>query len=306
MRNRGARLAPAEGDVTPWGDSSGRDSASSRVRAHVVRFIARRRLTRELATSTLAIVRDASGIDPAQIDERIYRRFEHGLVPYIGAAYVSPQPEDLRVMAIGINSYASEKDWPPHPGWLRGWYAERTHRFHKSVWRSAATLGAALTAPGMLFAGRKYDASRSLYATNGVKECMREAEGKRVDQLPPDVFAKYDEAWREELRLLAEGGVMPHVMIVLGAPFWERAWRALHPGSATLWPSVKVTRYEAAEGDDRHRANRIRLETPAGEHEVLLLKLRHPAARVREGSAKWVMEREAVRRLASGSERVSG
>ncbi len=99
---------------------------------------------------------------------------------------------------------------------------------------------------------------------------------------------------------------MPHVMLVLGAPFWERAWRALHPEHATLGPMVNVTSYEAAEGDDRHRANRIRLETPAGEQEVLLLKLRHPAARVREGAAKWVMEREAVRRLSLGHHRKEG
>ncbi len=124
-------------------------------------------------------------IDPAQIDETIYRRFQHGLVPYIGAAYVSPQPEDLRVMAIGINSYASEKDWPPGPGWQRAWYAERKYRFHKSVWRSAATLGAALTAPGMLFAGRNYDASRSPYATNGGRRSCARPRGSALISFRP-------------------------------------------------------------------------------------------------------------------------
>ena len=239
-----------------------------------------------------------SPMELAQRLEAIYTRGEHPVLPYIGAAFREPAPTDLRVMTIGINAYVSKEHWPPKAHWMQEWFEKRQHRFHRRVFSEAAVLAAGITAPSMLFAGRVFDPHRCVLGTNAVKAYLPEAEGKRAEQLSEAHFASHDPQWHDELQLLAEADVAPHVIIVFGAPFWEHAWRAFHPEHTSLRAPVNVHSFQAAWGDAPHRANRVTLEVAGKPHDLLLVRLMHPAGRSKVGSARWLLDRQAFRELA--------
>jgi hypothetical protein len=230
--------------------------------------------------------------------EAIYTRHEHAVLPYIGAAFQQPDERDLRVMAIGINAYISAKDWPPKAHWMRDWFEQRKPRFYQRVFKEAAQLAAAVTAPSMMFEGRVFDPQRCLLGTNAVKTYLPEAEGKRAEQLTAEHFAQHDLQWRDELQLLAEAGVAPHVILIFGAPFWEHAWKAFHPEHTSLRAPIAVRSFRAAWGDAPHRLNRITLDLAGRPHDLLLVRLMHPAGRSMMGSARWLVGRSAFRELA--------
>lgn len=230
--------------------------------------------------------------------EAIYRRLPDHLLPYVGSAFQGEGHEgDLRMMAVGINAYVSKADWPPQPGSLRAWFTHRSFRFQRAVVRSMATLAKGVSAPGTLFEGRTFEVDRCLFATNAVKTYLKAEEGKRADQLTANAFDPHDAQWREELQLLATAGVMPHVIVIFGSPFWEHASKAFHPQHASFAAPVGVAKFEAAWGDAPHRANRIQLEIGQDRRDLLLVRLRHPAGRSKAGSAKWLLERSAFRAL---------
>jgi hypothetical protein len=200
-------------------------------------------------------------------------------------------------MTVGINAYVSSKDWPPKPTWMRQWFEDRTYRFQRAVLKTAEKLAAALTAPPGMFAGYTFDVSRGVFATNAVKVYVPEAEGKRADQLDPALYDEHRPQWRRELHALADPHVLPHVIIIFGNPFWEHAWQAFHPNHHDWTGAVRVTSFRSAGGDVLHRANRVALDAGGQPHDLLLVKLRHPAGRSREGSVRWLLARPAFREL---------
>ncbi len=85
---------------------------------------------------------------------------------------------------------------------------------------------------------------------------------------------------------MADHGVLPHVVAIIGDPFWGRACDSFRNGSFTR---MKTKKYEWCKGSCLHYVNRVTLDT-GGEHVLLLLRLRHPASRRATGSPKWLSQ----------------
>lgn len=76
--------------------------------------------------------------------------------------------------------------------------------------------------------------------------------------------------WHAELDIMAKHGVLPHVIIVFGRPFWDWAWQAYL----------------------------IDVEGAGVRHKLALLGVRHPAARASSKSTpEWLLSLPDVRRL---------
>jgi hypothetical protein len=228
----------------------------------------------------------------------IYGRHEHHIVPYVGAAFERPTDDVLRVMAVGINSYVSPPDWAAiAPTWFRDWFAEGTHRHQRAVRRASTALASAVSGPGGMFEGLKLEDGPSFYVTNAIKVYLPEARGKRADDLVDADFEKHVAQWHDELLAVAEHGALPHVLVVFGAPFWKEAWQTLHP-KGRLAERLGVKAFTAGADDLLHFLNRVELErADARHHDLLLVRLRHPSARTKVGSVKWLVEQPGFRPL---------
>lgn len=211
--------------------------------------------------------------------QSLYARHPHPIAPHLGAAFVSPTPDTLRVMTLGLNAYISAPDWPPVPGWFPEWFREQRHQHQKSVVRETARLSQHLTGARGAFEGLRFAGLESSFHTNAVKSYLREEEGKRAAQLGRELLDQHAAGFRAELELLAEHGALPHVIAIFGAPFWSHAWGALK--SLT---NVRILRHEFFPGPMLDFVNRYRVQVGAHEQELVLLRLRHPAARTSEGS----------------------
>jgi len=60
---------------------------------------------------------------------------------------------------------------------------------------------------------------------------------------------------------------------------------------------MKVARIESCAGSCRHFLNRITLDHDGGQHELLLVRLRHPAGRTATGSPKWLLAQPEFRAM---------
>lgn len=97
---------------------------------------------------------------------------------------------------------------------------------------------------------------------------------------------------------MAEHGVLPHVVVVFGRPFWEWAWKAFHPEKKPAFEHLTVHSFVSAGGDGHHHANRIEVEGSGGKHMLALLCVRHPAARATsKATPEWVLSCAGVREL---------
>lgn len=225
-------------------------------------------------------------------------RGEHCLHPFIGLAFSSAAPRALRVMTVGINAYVSEKDWNHQdPGWFGGWFRAERHRFDRTVSRDAATVTKMLAGTS-LFPNRAFSDKENIFHTNAVKAYLREAEGKRADQVSAEEFERHLPTWHAELDIMAKYGVLPHVVLVFGRPFWDTAWRTFSPRTKPRFEHFEVVGFENASGEGRHHANLIEVEGAAGRQSLALLGLRHPAARAAsKATPEWVLSRPDVREL---------
>lgn len=221
--------------------------------------------------------------------------------PFIGATFRSPQDVDLRIVAVGINAYVAPRDEPRlSPSWFAGWFRNQSHRYQRAVWRDLEVLGRALTAKPFRLATQRFAGMASIYLTNAVKVYLPEAEGKRAYQLAPEHFERHLDQWRDELDAMAELDVLPHVIVIIGEPFWPFACDAFRVGAA--FERFDVVRYEHGKGSCLHYSNRVVLRSSKGEHELLLLRLRHPAARSSTmGSPQWLLAQPEMRALAAAS-----
>jgi len=219
------------------------------------------------------------------------RSAPHQIHPFIGDAFLAPDDTRLRVMVVGINAYVSERDRAAQsPAWFPAWFREQRDRFHKGVWRDVGELSRALVAPPCLFEGKTLDGRASLYVTNAVKEYVPEAQGKRADQIPPEHFTNFLPAWYAELEVMADSGAFPHVIAIVGAPFWGHACRTFQPSTAP--PGLGVQAYRMVAGPCLHFVNRITRLRDGTLNDTLLVRLRHPAARTRAGSPAWLLDDE--------------
>ena len=222
--------------------------------------------------------------------ERIHEIYDRNkpkqIHPFIGSSVSTPSTGGLRIMVVGINAYVSTADEKTSPSWNAEWFRDQTYRYQRGVWRDVKALGAALTSPSYRLGSKTFQGMPSLFVTNAIKVYMPEATGKHADQLSHDDFMRHLDQWHDELDAMAEHHVLPHVIAIIGAPFWPFACASFRTGAFT---HMRTKTYESCNGPCLHFLNKITLDAPGGEHELLLVRLRHPAGRARTGSPKWLL-----------------
>ncbi|MBX3227953.1 MAG: hypothetical protein KIT84_28000 [Labilithrix sp.] len=221
--------------------------------------------------------------------------------PHIGEAFRVPESGDLRILAVGINSYVSPKDrGKESPSWLAGWFVEQTHRYQRGVWRDLKALGDAITQPPYWFASKRFRGMDSIFLTNAVKIYVDEAVGKQAAQLSAADYERHLAQWHDELDAMADHGALPDVIAIIGEPFWSFACASLQKPGA--FKEVRTTSFRSCSGTCRHFLNTVDIDTRHGEREVLLLRLRHPAGRSRTGSPRWLLGQAEFQSVASTAE----
>lgn len=222
--------------------------------------------------------------------EAIYCKRDNHILPFVGTGFERPTQDHLRVAVVGINSYVSEKEWHKiNPAWFAGWFEHSSHRFYKGAKKHAMALASALTERADWLRGQKVVWPDSFYATNAIKTYLPEAEGKRADQVSPELFDQHAATWRNELDAMAEHGALPHLIVIFGEPFWAHAWSAFKPPHADGYKHLRVLDYRHTDGPSLHFVNRLRLGGANGEQTTLLVRLRHPSSRTKKGSVSWLL-----------------
>lgn len=235
-----------------------------------------------------------------QAVQAIYQVHPHHFFPYVGARYLDPDPSALRVMALGINAYVGDAEWAHYgtdPTRFASWFVNARYRYQRRVLKDLEVLAPALLSGGM-FAGRQFHGRASVYATNAIKTYLLMSKGKHASQLDPGVFEQHHDQWHQELQVLAQHGVLPHLLVVFGLPSWPTAWQAFCPSPAGTRSGLAVRNYQTTRGPSQHRANRISIELGDDqEHELLLVRLRHPSGRTPIGSPSWLLRQPDFRAL---------
>jgi hypothetical protein len=169
--------------------------------------------------------------------------------------------------------------------------------FHRGAWRDLKELGARITQAPFLFANRRFAGTRSIFLTNAVKVYVKDSEGRHADQLTEDDFKRHLDQWHDELDAMADANVLPHVVAIIGRPFWALACASFQ--TSPMFKRITVREYRWCGGRSLHFANRISLGGPNGAHDLLLVRLRHPAGRARTGSSRWLFDQADFKQIAS-------
>ncbi len=262
-----------------------------RMRPRQAELLRRQRMSRRGRPRATQLRNMPLSADEHPLASRIRAIYDEGaprqIHPHIGGAFLLPADDSLRILAVGINSYLdAPADASPHPGWFAGWFTEQRHGFTRRLWRDLKVLAETLTAPGARFAAKRFQGMDSVFLTNAIKVYLPSSEGKRADQLTDAHFAKHLGQWHGELDAMAEAGALPHVIAIIGAPFWGRACASLSEPSAFERFAVRESRGYG--GPLQHFLRSVKLEAPQGSHELLLVRVRHPAARTAIGSPRWL------------------
>jgi len=232
----------------------------------------------------------------------IYAVHPNHIFPYVGARYLDPDPAALRVLALGINAYVSAAHWPadgPSPTWFGSWFEKAKYRYQRRVLKDVAALAGALTTDGAIFHGRRFHGPGSVYATNAVKVYLPESTGKKAAQVGPEHFERHREQWHRELQTMAQHGVLPHLLVVFGELPWPTAWQAFSPSPTETKSGLVVRSFHNAKGPSQHHANLIGVELEGGrQHELVLVRLRHPSGRTPKGSPSWLLKQPDFKGLA--------
>ena len=222
------------------------------------------------------------------------------LHPFVGAAYQEPVPDALRVLAIGINSYVGPDhpvSRPTCPNWFRGWMADGAHRFYRGVASECGVIAEALTdSPD--FAGLRYRGLGSIYLTNAVKRFLPAAQGAKAADVDPRFHREGARVWRQELELLAEYGVLPHVIVVLGEAGWKASWSALGREPRAAWVEDYVPCSPSS--PMRHRLNRVVVQEDGKTRLMLLVRVAHPASANKTWSAARLVAHPEFQQHAEG------
>ena len=254
----------------------------------------------DMAERDAFVRRRRLGLKNLTMAERIHRiyaghetKLQDHMLPFIGSAFHSSGVTHVRVVAIGINAYVDEKDWEQQrPEWFAAWFAEQEHRFDTCVLRETTKLVDGLLTEGNLLTGRAFDWRASMYVTDAIKVYVRTTDGKRAEQVAHR-FVDHHDQWVDEFDALVADWVAPDVVAVFGEHFWSDICRTFQRGGAL---SNHVAKYEHAIGEALHFVNRITLNNG---HVMLLVRLRHPAARTKNGSAPWLLDQPEFQRLAA-------
>lgn len=92
-----------------------------------------------------------------------------------------------------------------------------------------------------------------------------------------DGEAAHRDVWRDELRAMVDWDVVPHLMVIFSARFWDSAWPVLHPEGPGPWKVAPGSfRWAGEQSPWRDRVNAARILTPSGFQPVLQVRLRHP------------------------------
>ena len=188
-----------------------------------------------------------------------YGHVEHRAHPYIGGAFRTPNPNDLRVAVVGLNAYYSERHWPPHPekgpdDWA--WRFEKPRGRYFTSARNLAKDAAKVLLATEHFAGRSFEVPRCVYASNAVKSWVR--DGKSSRSVTKEMLKAGAEVWREELQVMVQHGVFPHVILVLAEPFWRFACASFKQQV----PGLEVLKHHwtGRPSDAPHHVNRYAVE----------------------------------------------
>jgi hypothetical protein len=229
---------------------------------------------------------------------RIYDRHSPCIYPYIGSAFQEPSDGDLRIMGVGINARSEDKHWgTQEPGLYSEWFEKQSWRFQRGVWRDLKDVGERITKAPFLFGGRRFVGMGSVFLTNAVKVYVKDSEGRHADQLTDDDFKRHLDQWHDELDAMAEANLLPHVIAIVGRPFWGLACASFK--ESPLFKRFAVKEYRWCRDSSLHFANRISLRGPSGDHDLLLLRLRHPAGRAPTGSHDWLFDQADFKQIAS-------
>ena len=230
------------------------------------------------------------------------RHPKHGRVghihPSVGGAFTEPDPARLRVLATGINSYVTDLKKKTEPAWFESWARERSHRFFSKVAQQSSVLSDGLKGSRDFgqcgYRGSPGDSSE-LYVTNAVKRYLPEKEGLKAVDVGENWFEEGARVWRAELEYLHRANALPHVVIVFGAAWWGHAWKSFGGPDRPSW----VADYQPLEraNDLFHHLNQVIVKEGDRERPMLLVRLRHPAARSESVSAESLVEHQAFREM---------
>jgi hypothetical protein len=226
----------------------------------------------------------------------IYDRHPANIYPFIGGAFLHPNDEDFRVMGVGINAYSGDDRHNLTPAMHATWFEKKAFRFQRAVSRDLEVLGSALTAAPHIFAGLKCRGMASIFMTNAVKVYVHESEGKRASQLSTKHFEQHLQQWRDELDAMAAAGAMPHVIVIVGSPFWSYAWETF---KGARLANIRVDSHGYTSGETLHYVNRYSLTVAGRRHHLLLVRLRHPSSRRSQGSPEWLMSKPEFVKITS-------
>lgn len=234
---------------------------------------------------------------------------EHGskhILPFIGSGYASPRADQMRVVAVGFNSYISKKHWPADDRelqpWLGDWWQNArhegdTHPFYNRAFDEVARMAAGIhqrSAWQHLTPELEAATKGSLYATNALKVYTGE-EYKESSAIPREFTQSFEATWRAELDAMARHECLPHLVVVLGADIWEMHWKALLPSSASSKEFAVEDYVDVSTGEAAGHAVRARLRPRNSDraHTLLLVRLHHPSSRSPERrNAEWLLGQE--------------
>lgn len=220
--------------------------------------------------------------------------------PFIGSDYLDKSPESLRIMALGINSYVGESDWNNvDPKWFYGWAKNGTHRFFSTVHSDINSLANSLMERSKYLSGKHFKICKSLYFTNAVTQYLLESEGKKSENVQEIYFQEGAKRWKQELDILAENNVFPHIIVIFSQQFWDYAWKAFGRSENTSkYRNFSVNKFTSTKGACRHYLNHINVDINGQQQSVLLLRCHHPSAIGRSKVPKWLLEQPAFREIA--------
>jgi hypothetical protein len=213
----------------------------------------------------------------------------HPIHPFIGEAFLEPSDVKLRVMVVGINAYVD----PQHeaitlPDAFAEWFRSGRYRYQKRLARELDALMTGMVARWPFLASRTVLGKESLYVTNAIKTYVPTARGKRADQIEERNYEEHLPVWFQELEVLAEHRAFPDVVVIVGAPFWQRACATFAEPSKLTGVEVEARRRIAGPGSAH--ALEVDVRTKAGVRTVPVMRLRHPAARTSKGSPTWLLD----------------
>jgi len=219
--------------------------------------------------------------------------------PFVGSAFVEPTAATVRIMAVGINAYVDPRDEAiTLPAAFAEWFRTGRYRYQRRLAKELLTLATGLVEKhrlgSMALAGKE-----SLYVTNAIKTYVPTAHGKRADQIENRAYDQHFPTWLRELELLAEHDAFPDVMVIVGAPFWGRALATF--GASGEVRGVEVLERMPFSGAARGYGSEIGLRVRGAERPLLMIRLRHPAARTRLGGPEWLLEHAGIRMTAKSA-----